>query len=65
MPYHKMGKKKEKEKNGQKEKEMKYVKTTFKKKKKKVRKVPFGFHKMPNGQLMSNANHKSLKLKLK
>lgn len=44
---------------------MKYVKTTFKKKKKKVRKVPFGFHKMPNGQLMSNANHKPLKLKLK
>ena len=39
--------------------------SVFKKKVRKVRKAPKGFHIMPNGQLMSDAAHKPLKLPLK
>ena len=39
--------------------------SVFKKKPKKVRKAPKGFHIMPNGQLMADSNHKPLKLPLK
>jgi len=42
-----------------------YFKTTFKTKPKKTRKAPKGFHIMPNGQLMSDSNHKPLKLPLR
>ena len=53
MPYHKKKKKK------------KEIMSVFKKKPKKVRKAPKGFHIMPNGQLMSDAAHKPLKLPLR
>ena len=39
--------------------------SVFKKKVRKVRKAPKGFHIMPNGQLMSDAAHKPLKLPLR
>jgi hypothetical protein len=39
--------------------------SVFKKKPKKKRKAPKGFHIMPNGQLMSDAAHKPLKLPLR
>lgn len=37
----------------------------FPKKKKYKRKPPKGFHIMPNGQLMSDSNHKPLKTPLR
>jgi hypothetical protein len=39
----------------------KYFKKTFPKKIRKKRKPPKGFHYMPDGSLMADSNHKSLK----